>query len=60
MLHAERVLPEDVCRMKFFLGVLEFPLEPDGQRQTRDEEEKLVKILHSVREKNWTIHVHTG
>ena len=32
------------------------PLEPDGQRQTRDEEEKLVKILQQAsREKNWSI-----
>src|SRR5439155_20420878 len=32
------------------------PLEPEGQRQTRDEEEKLVKILQQAsREKNWSI-----
>lgn len=32
------------------------PLEPNGQRQTRDEEEKLVKILQQAsHEKNWTI-----
>src|SRR6266550_4771361 len=32
------------------------PLEPDGQRQNQEEQEKLVKILQQVsREKTWTI-----
>ena len=32
------------------------PLAPNGQPQTKDEEEQLVKLLHQAsREKNWTI-----
>jgi len=31
------------------------PLAPNGQRQSKDEEEKLVKLLQHASDKNWTI-----
>src|SRR5205809_1799968 len=45
------VLPETVLSR-----CIEIPLAPNVQRQSKDEEEKLVKLLQQVsREENWTI-----